>query len=396
VPRRLLQPAALLDPEREAPVAGALLLDDGRIAGLLAPAEAARVEAERVDLSGAFLAPGFLDLHYHGGLVFPPLAAAGDALARSAAELARHGTTAFLATTVALPQPDLVTLVEALARRIDAGDLAGAQPIGIHLEGPWIDTRAAGAQPESGIRAVSLPEVDTLLAAAAGTARLVTFAPEVEGAAQLLETLARRGIVAAIGHSLAEAPTVERAVAGGARHVTHLFNAMGGLHHRERGVAGFALADDRLSCDLICDGAHVHPDVVRVAARAKGERLVLITDRVEAASGAPGTGAYGAGGLHDDGTAVRFADGRLAGSRLTLDCAARNFRAWTGASLVEAVAACTLRPARVLGCEAERGTLRRGARADLVALGADGAVRATLIGGQRVHDAYATAGPQRA
>jgi len=386
VSRRLLQPAALLDPERGEPVAGALLLEGGRITATLAPAEAARVEAERVELPGAYLAPGFLDLHFHGGLVFPPLAGAGDALARSSAELVRHGTTAFLATTVALPQPELLTLVETLARRIDAGGLPGAEPIGIHLEGPWIDPRAAGAQPEPGIRAVSPPEVDAVLAAAGGTTRLVTFAPEVEGAPQLLETLARRGVVAAIGHSLAEAPTLERAVAGGARHVTHLFNAMGGLHHRERGVAGFALADDRLSCDLICDGAHVHPDVVRVAARAKGERLVLITDRVELArEGATGAGGYGAGGLHDDGVAVRFVDGRLAGSSLTLDRAARNFRAWTGASLCEAVAACSLRPARVLGCEGERGTLRRGARADFAVLEADGVLRETWIGGIRVH-----------
>jgi len=376
----------LLDPEREAPVEGALLLEGGRIEAVLAGPAAARVEAERVPLPGALLAPGFLDLHYHGAFVFPPIAAAGDAVARSSAELVRHGTTAFLATTVALPQPDLVALVEALARRVDAGGLPGAQAIGIHLEGPWIDPRAAGAQPEAGIRAVSMPEVEAVLSAAAGTARLVTFAPEVEGAAALLEALARRGVVPAIGHSLAQAESLERAVAGGARHVTHLFNAMGGLHHRERGVAGFALADDRLSCDVICDGAHVHPDVVRVAARAKRERLVLITDRVElAAAGTPAGGAYGAGGLHDDGVAVRFVDGRLAGSSLTLDRAARNFRAWTGASQLEAVAACTLRPARVLGCEGERGTLRPGARADFAVLEPDGAVRETWIGGERVH-----------
>lgn len=349
----------------------------------LAPAEALRVEAERVNLPGALLAPGFLDLHYHGGLVFPPFAAAGDALARASAQLVRHGTTAFLATTVALPQLELLPLVEALARRIAAGGLPGAQPIGIHLEGPWIDPRAAGAQPEAGIRAVSLPEVEAVLSAAAGLARLVTFAPEVEGADRLLDLLARRSVVSAIGHSLAEAPALERAVAGGVRHVTHLFNAMGGLHHRERGVAGFALADDRLSCDLICDGAHVHPDIVRVAARAKGDQLVLITDHVELAKAS--TGRYGAGGLHDDGIAVRFADGRLAGSRLSLDCAARNFRAWTGASLLQAVAACSLRPARVLGCEAEHGTLRPGARADFAVLEPDGIVRETWIGGERIH-----------
>ena len=167
----------------------------------------------------------------------------------------------------------------------------------------------------------------------------------------------------------------------GARHVTHLWNAMSGLHHRAPGLAGAALADDRLSCDLICDGVHVHPAAVRVAARAKRDRLVLITDRVS-----PGAG-FGAGALIDDGTALRLADGRLAGSRLSLDRALHNAVSFGAMTRLEAVAAVSLRPARLLGLERERGTLRPGARADLALLDAEGRVAETWLAGRRVYAA---------
>jgi N-acetylglucosamine-6-phosphate deacetylase len=156
---------------------------------------------------------------------------------------------------------------------------------------------------------------------------------------------------------------------------------MSGLQHRAPGLAGAALADDRLTCDLICDGVHVHPLAVRLAARAKRERLLLITDRV-----APGAG-FGAGVLVDDGVALRLADGRLAGSRLTLDRAVHNAVAFGALSQLEAIAAVTLRPAVLLGLERERGTLRAGARADLVVLDPAGAVAETWLAGRRAYAA---------
>jgi N-acetylglucosamine-6-phosphate deacetylase len=156
---------------------------------------------------------------------------------------------------------------------------------------------------------------------------------------------------------------------------------MSGLHHRAPGLAGAALADDRLSCDLICDGVHVHPAAVRLAARAKGEHLVLITDRV-----APGAG-FGAATLVDDGTALRLADGRLAGSRLSLDRALHNAVSFGALTRLEAVAAVTFRPARLLGLERERGTLRPGARADLALLDAGNRVIETWLAGQRAYAA---------
>jgi len=388
----LLEGALLLDPEARQPLPGALLLDGGRIAGRLAPGEAGPGDAERVDLGGAFLAPGFIDLHFHGSSVFAEPGGMEAALARDCASLPASGVTAYLPTTLAWPAPELARRVERLAALLPALESAGAVPIGLHLEGPWIHPGAAGAQPAAGIRDFAEGEARDVLARAGSAVRMLTFAPELPGADRLQALLERCGIVAALGHSLAEAAAVEAAVARGARHVTHLFNAMGPLHHRAPGLAGAALADDRLSCDLICDGAHVDPAMVRVAWRAKGERLVWISDRIDP----PGRAAsFGAGPLRDDGVALRLPDGRLAGSRLGLDRAVARGRDFAGMSLVESVAAATLAPARVLGIEAERGTLRPGARADLVVLGPAGALRQTWIAGRPRHPAPAVRPPGR-
>lgn len=380
--RTLLRNCLLLDPEAAEPQPGGLLLEGGRIAARLTAGEAGPEAAEVVDLGGLALAPGSIDLHFHGSTIFVDAAASAEALARDGASCVRHGTTAFLATTVACPAPELLTRVEALTRAIgDAGE-AAAVPLGIHLEGPWIAPEAAGAQPTAGIRDFARDEGAALIGAAGGLLRMVTLAPEVTGAADLLALLERRQVVAALGHSRARAAQVDDAVRRGARHVTHLYNAMGPLHHREPGLTGVALTDDRLSCDLICDGVHVEPRMTRLAARVKREGLMLISDRIEPPD--PSSG-FGSGSLHEEDGAWRLPDGRLAASCLQLDRAMANAVAWGTLTRLEAVAACTLRPARLLGIENERGTLRPGARADLTALDPDGQAQCTWVGGRLVH-----------
>ncbi len=384
--RQLLRNCVLLDPEADSPAPGCLVLEDGRIAARLGPGELRPDDAEPLDLAGKAVAPGFLDLHFHGSMIFHGASALKPALATDSASLLRHGVTAFLTTTVAWPGAELAERVTGLARVLgDAGgSWPGARPIGIHLEGPWINPGAAGAQPEPGIRDFDAAEAEDVLGRAEGLVRMVTLAPEIEGAADLLALLARRGIVAALGHSLAAAAEAELAIERGASHVTHLFNAMGAFHHREPGLAGVALGDDRLTCDLICDGAHVDPRVVRLAARATRERLVLITDRIDPPAADAAAPGMGSGPLRDDGVALRLADGRLAGSRVTLDRALRNAQDFAGATRLAAVAACTLRPAQVLGVESDIGTLRVGARADLAVLDEMDQVVETWIGGRRV------------
>lgn len=375
------------------------MIEDGRIAARLREGDSVPGDARRVALGGKKLAPGFIDLHFHGSLIFESPDGFASALGRDGAEMLRHGTTAYLPTSVAWSREVLAGNLDRLAEAIDAGVPEAATPLGLHLEGPWIHPGAAGAQPGGAIRGFDAAEGADVLARGEGRIRMVTLAPEVDGGAELLRLLGARGIVAALGHSRADAAAVEAAIDRGARHVTHLFNAMGTLHHRAPGLVGVALADDRLSCDLICDGVHVDPRMTRLAARVKGERLSLISDRIcppaDAASFASsGLGeSFGSGRLIDDGVVLRLEDGRLAGSCLSLDLAIENARRFSGMTQLEAVAACTLRPARVLGIESERGTLRPGARADFAVLDDAGRVAETWLGGARVYEAGERSGP---
>lgn len=420
--RRILHNVKILDPETPDDAAApwdAILVCDGRIecVGNFDPstnlfrakpcssgisAVASQASTERIDLGGALLAPGFIDLHYHGGLIFSAAQDLVENLRASSARLVQEGTTAFLPTTVASSPARLEEILEALAPVFANADSArgslsckapkeaakegmggSAEPLGLHLEGPWISAGCAGAQPKSAIRNYDAAQGEAVFSRFGNWIRMVTLAPEIPGAAKLLGELEKCGIVAALGHSQASAEETEAAIQLGARHVTHLFNAMKPLHHRDPGLLGVALSDDRLSCDLICDGVHLDPRIVRLAAAAKREKLVLITDRIEVC-GSHNKDAYGFGAVHDDGAALRLQDGRLAGSSLSMDRAFRNAQSFGAMSLFEAVAACTLRPARVLGIEAERGTLRPGARADFVVLDAAGAVLQTWIAGEPV------------
>lgn len=382
---KFLHNLEILDPEAAAPLRGGVLVEGRRIVAVLGAEATAPADAEPIDMRGLALAPGFLDLHFHGELIFASENAVPDALARTARALVEAGTTGYLATTVAWDDARIEMFVTQCRSEMTRSRQDSAGLLGVHLEGPWINPEAAGAQPGGAIRPYDAAPGGYILDSGRDVIKMVTFAPEAPGSQELLDALRRGEIVASLGHSLARQDEIDAFVDAGMTHVTHLFNAMGPLHHREPGVAGWALADDRVSCDLICDGVHLHPAMVRTACRAKGDRLLLITDRVQppAPSGSEG-GSFGSGSIHDDGSAIRMADGTLAGSNLTLDRALRNAQAFGAMSRLEAIAASTLRPARLLGIESERGTLRVGARADFTILDGEDQVRETWIAGEQV------------
>jgi N-acetylglucosamine-6-phosphate deacetylase len=358
------------------------------------PAESANDGGERglpvLDASGLVVTPGLIDLQCNGAGGID-LTAQPQRLWEVAALLPRWGVTAWVPTIVTSPEPVRRRAVAAL-RAGPAHDTVGAQPLGLHFEGPYLAPARRGAHALKHLRAPDRDEI-AHWSRDAGVA-IVTLAPELPGGLDMLRDLVDRGVVVSLGHSSATAAEATSAVDAGARWVTHLFNAMAPLHHREAGLAGVALTDERLAVGLIADGLHVDPLVVAIAARSVGSRLTLVTDAV-AALGMP-AGRWALGDIEarsgDDG--VRLADGTLAGSLLSLDRAVANLTTFTGAGLDDALTAASSAPARLLGVDAERGVLAPGARGDLVLLdhtdrtgiGSDSLeVAATIIGGVVAH-----------
>jgi len=256
-----------------------------------------------------------------------------------------------------------------------------AQPLGIHLEGPFLSHARRGVHPPEHLLTPTAGVFDKFWQAARGHIRLMTIAPELEGALEVIAEASRRGVCVSLGHSDADLESTRRAVAAGARHATHTFNAMRPLGHRDSGILGEVLTNPRLTADVIADGVHLDPTVVQLFLRAKGvEGAVLITDAT-AATGMP-DGKYQLGSLVvevKDGKCLH--DGRLAGSVLTMDRAVRNAMNFAGWDLQQAVRTATANPARVAGAP-NKGVLKTGADADFVVLTGNGEVRATVVKGK--------------
>ena len=372
-------------------VAGcALLLADGTIRDIVSD-DAIPAGARVTRLEVGTLAAGFIDLQVNGGggVMFND-APGVEALAAIGRAHRAFGTTGFLPTYISGPRAGMARAVAAVREALDAG-VPGV--LGIHFEGPHLNPARCGAHDTGAIRPVG--EGDLALLASLGTGRtLVTLAPECVAAADIA-ALAAQGVVVAAGHSEADAETMRVAAEHGLGGVTHLFNAMGPLHHREPGTAGAALADDRLGCGIVVDGVHVHRDVVRLAWRAKpGGKLFLVSDAMPPVGaplgatppvGAPPIDAFRLSGevVRIEEGCLRTDDGRLAGSLLTMSQAVRNCVAWAGIPLEEALAMAAAYPAEFLGVAESRGRLAPGLRADLVWLDDALRVRATWIGGAR-------------
>ncbi len=338
-----------------------------------------------VDFGDGVLVPGLIDIHIHGGAGHDVMEQAPDALPSVERLLAAHGVSSYFPTTVSAPLEATLAALQRLADAIErterdqpAGELR-ARPLGIHLEGPFLSHSKRGVHPPEDLIAPDPAVFEKFWQAARGKIRLLTIAPELPGARQVIEQAASRGVCVSVGHSDADLESTRAAVAAGARHATHTFNAMRPLGHRDPGILGEVLTDSRVSADIIADGIHVDPAVVQLFLKAKGpEAAVLITD-ANAATGMP-DGRYRLGPFEFDVHDGRcLANGVLAGSVLTMDRAIRNVMKFAAWDLQQTVRLATLNPARVAGVAG--GELRAGFAADLVVLSPAGEVRKTIIRG---------------
>jgi N-acetylglucosamine-6-phosphate deacetylase len=344
--------------------------------------------AEVHNFKGAMLAPAFFDVHIHGAAGHDVMEATPEALGAIGKFLATRGTGCYLATTVTAPLEMTLRALDGLAKLIDHPDRIAegdaALPVGIHLEGPFLSHEKCGVQPKEYLLKPDIATFDRLYEASGGHARLMTLAPELTGASELAAHATAKGVRVSVGHSNATAAETRAAIAAGAVSATHTFNAMRQLDHREPGILGVVLSTDSLYAELVCDGIHTAPEIVKIWWRSKGpERGILITDAMSAAGMPDGEYHLGDFAVHvSNGRAT--ARGVLAGSVLTLDRALQNFIAFTGATVDQALRLLTVNPAAMTGFCNEAGTIAVGRKANLVAVDATGKLAASIHNGELV------------
>ncbi|MGZ7078451.1 MAG: N-acetylglucosamine-6-phosphate deacetylase [Thermoanaerobaculia bacterium] len=336
--------------------------------------------AERAD---GIIVPGFIDLHIHGGDGADFMDADAAANARILAFHARNGTTALAATTLSGSPRDLHHAVAAITQTRRAAP-PGAQICAIHLEGPYINLHRAGAQDRPSIRPADIQEIAALLEEAPPKFRwIITLAPEIAGAQALIEHYRSR-ILFSIGHTSADYSEAVAALEWGASHFTHLFNAMTGMHHREPGVVGAALVSTDATAELIADGIHVHPAVLRIATMAMPNRIALVTDAIRACGLADGKyKLYDSEVTVADG-AARLSTGTLAGSMLTMARAVQNMVELAGLPVHTVIPLATEVPSRILGVADRRGKLEAGYDGDVVVLSPKFAVERVFVAGEPI------------
>jgi N-acetylglucosamine-6-phosphate deacetylase len=379
--RTLIVGGTLLTPTQSLPE-HTLVIEDGAILGIEPGRPAPGPQDQVIEAGGLWVAPGLIDVHVHGALGHDPMQATHSAIHGMARFFAQHGVTSYLPTTLAATQAQTLAAVRSLADCPQPDD--GAQHLGVHVEGPYLNPDHRGAQPVEQLRDPDPAEYSAWLET--GAVRLVTIAPERPGALDFIDRAVNQGVEFAIGHSGASYEQVVAAAEHGLRQATHTFNGMLGLNHRTPGTVGGVLSDDRIYAQVIADGVHLHPAVVKLVVRAKGVgRTILITDAISP-TGLP-DGDYQLTGLKitlKQGVS-RTPAGGLAGSTLTMDAGVRNLMRFAGVSLNEALAMGSAVPAEAMGWTGRKGTLEPGADADLILLDAELNVHTTMVAGQVVH-----------
>ncbi len=388
----ILRKARIVLPDRAAERAD-ILIEGDRIARILEETDQSNNDAS-VDLTGLTLFPGFIDIHVHGAVGIDTMETASAGLFRIAEFLASRGVTAWLPTLVPAAVEQYEQAVRAIGQAVAQTSICddlGAEdhrlksmPLGVHYEGPFVNSEQCGALHREHFRTFkSAADLDSLPAIKDERAiHLMTVAPETEGGIDLIGELNRRGWIVSIGHTRALVEVLDQALAAGARHMTHFMNAMTPLHHRAPGPVGWGLINDDVTCDLIADGIHLDPSILKIILRAKGsDRISLISDAI-AATG-QGDGEYQIWGEQISVKDGRTSNSRgsIAGSVITMLDAVRMMLA-LGVSETAVARMAATNPARLLRLDNDRGSIEVGKRADLVALDSNLNVRATIIGGR--------------
>jgi N-acetylglucosamine-6-phosphate deacetylase len=338
--------------------------------------------SETIDVNGFFIVPGFIDVHVHGAVGFDTMDSTSEAILAMGDYFARHGVTAFLPTTVTASAKDTRASITNVANTPLSS--TGARHLGVHLEGPYVSHEFRGAQPPQHLRAADPNEYNAWLES--DQVRLITVAPEVEGVPELISAGSKTGVEFALGHTNATYEQVLSAVERGLRQATHTFNGMPGLNHRTPGPLGAVLSDDRIWAQIIVDGVHVHPAIVKLLIKAKGtDRTMIVTDAIRASGMEDGDYALGDQMVHVKDGIARTDAGGLAGSTLTMDRALRNVIEYANLSLMEALPMVTRVPAASIGVENRKGFLQPGFDADIVVLDHSYHVRMTIVGGKVVY-----------
>jgi len=336
---------------------------------------------ERVDGNGCLLIPGMIDVHIHGANGFDLMDGSEESIQQVSRACAATGCTAFLATSVSSSLEDLTTMIRSVKRVV--GHEAGARVAGLHLEGPYLNPKRKGMQNEKFLRHPDLEEMELLFREAEGLIRMVTIAPELPGGMELISYLKEKDVVIAIAHSDATYEEAKLAFEAGASHVTHCFNGMRPIHHRDPGLVVAAFEEEHVSVQAIVDGIHLHPAIVRMMHRLKGaDGMVLITDALQAMGLGDGEYVFGGHQVQVVNSVARLKDGTLASSTVTMNEALR-LAAEAGIPLHDAVLMATATPARILGLH-QLGSIVAGFDADLALLNDRFEVQWTMIRGEMI------------
>lgn len=367
---------------------GSIGINDGKITGI-SSSNLKEDDFDRViDGKGNYISAGFIDIHNHGNYGHEVMEGTKEALESMAKFHLKNGVLGFLATTMTASHEDTINAIENTAKYMKNNNIPDesnpkAYLFGLHLEGPYFSMKKKGAQPAEFIKNPCIEEIKSFIEASENNVRLMAISPELPHAIEAIAFLKSRGITVSAGHSDATYDETMLGIENGITEATHLYNGMREFSHREPGIIGAALTDERVACEMICDGIHVSPAAMKLAVKMKGrDKIILISDAMMAAGLKDGAYTLGVQKVFVKDGAARLAEGNLAGSTLTLNRAVYNIVHLAGVKLEDAVRMASLNPARAIGIEKKKGSIELGKDADLIMFNDKLDINAAIIGGR--------------